>query len=270
MTATEFTAALKLPEATLSAISTLAFPEDHKELKSLFFQNPKEFLRRTKEYHGLVLLKLYLDWAVDTKRKYDQLGIPEIYFWDSMQDIRIWCEDYLQKNGMPGFREAEWVGRSLRLEVIRIGRLQFEPILLSQNVTLGGNTFTAGTPILDVHIPAGEPITPEATLDSMSRAPEFFRTYFNQEFPLLHCHSWLLSPALKELLPECSRIIQFQNLFSVYKTDNEERQAEERIFGLLSDNPRDYPENTSLQRTAKQYLLNNHKILMGAGVRKTN
>lgn len=270
MTATEFTAALKLPEATLSAISTLAFPEDHKELKSLFFQNPKEFIRLTKEYNGLVLLKLYLDWAVDTRRKYDRLGIPEIYFWDSMQDIRIWCEDCLRKNGEPGFREVEWVGRSLRLEVFRIGRLQFEPIRLSQDVVLEGIQYSAGLPALDVHIPAGEPLTPEAVLASMNRAPEFFRAYFGKEFPLLHCHSWLLSPELKELLPECSRIIQFQNLFSVYKTDNEERQAEERIFGFISDHPQDYPESTSLQRTVKQYLLDNQKILMGAGVRKTN
>ena len=259
---------LNLPEQTLAAVRSLPLPEHHLALKESFFAGTalfKEFAQQN--LNGLGVLRLYLEWITDTKERYDTLGIPETCFWDSMKDIPIWCEDYMTKHGEPGFKEWEWVGRSLRLELIRLGRLQFEPIRLSQDVTLDGTIYPAGTSTLDVHIPAGEPLSVEDALSSLYQASTFYKTHFDQKFALFHCHSWLISPDLKELLSEHSRIIQFQNLFTVYKTDNEERQAEERVFGFLSDDPNDYPETTSLQKAVKQYMLDGKVVQMGAGVR---
>ena len=270
MTVSEFIKMLNLPQATVAAVMASEPPKNHTELKNSFYQKTELFDDFAKaDEKGLSVLCLYLQWACsDTKEEYEKRGIPEEYFFDSMKDITIWCEDYLEKHDTPGFNEAGWLGRSLRLEVIRIGRLQFEPTTLKQAVELDGETYPDGTPILDVHIPAGEPLDIEASLDSMSRAPEFFKTYFGREFKLLHCHSWLLSPNLQKLLPEKSRIICFQNLFTVYKTDNEERQAEERVFGFLSDDPHRYPESISLQKAVKEHLLSGKSVPMGSGVRK--
>lgn len=260
---------LKLPKDTASAVMELGLPYNHFELKTSFFNKTSLFDDFAKaDTKGLYVLRLYLQWLTDTKQMYDSRGIPEEYFFDSMKDITIWCEDYLEKHGTPGFAEASWLGKSLRLEVIRIGRLQFEPTVLKQEVLLDGELYPSGTPMLDVHIAAGEPLEIEASLESMSRAPEFFKTYFGREFKLFHCHSWLLSPDLKELLCESSRIIRFSKLFTVYKTDNEERQAEERVFGFISDDPNNYPERTSLQRSVKEHLLKGKTVPMGAGVRK--
>ena len=282
MTAAELICKFNLPEQTLMAIQKRQLPKNHNDLKASFFTKTSLFSSFAKsDPDGLSVLSLYLHWAVDTKKLYDRVGIPEEYFWDSMKDIAIWCEDYLPKHGVPGFKEWEWVGRSLRLEVTRIGRLQFEPISLKQTLELDDKTYSTGTPMLDVHIPAGEPLSVEAAIEAMHQAPIFFNNYFGRTieppflnskavllFPLLHCHSWLLSPDLKNLLPEHSRIIQFQNLFTVYKTDNEERQAEERVFGFLSDDPGKYPETTSLQRSVKEYMLAGKTVMMGAGIRK--
>ena len=268
MTTTDLISKLNLPSQTLAAVNAIPLPGNYPELKESFFHGTPLFKDyAAKDHNGLSVLRLYLDWIVDTKAQYDTLGIPEIYFRDSMKDLTIWCEDYLVKHGTPGFKEWEWVGRSLRLEVIRIGRLQFEPISLKQQIESDGKTYPIGTPLLDVHIPAGEPLDIEAARKSMEQAPEFYKTYFHKDFSLLHCHSWLLSPDLKELLPEQSRIMQFQNLFTVYKTDNEERQAEERVFGFLSDDPNKYPESTFLQKAVKQYLLDGKEVMMGAGIR---
>lgn len=183
-----------------------------------------------------------------------------------MRDISIWCNDYLQKHGSPGFREWAWIGRSLRLEVIRIGRLQFEPSRLLRAVSLEDYVFPVGTPVLEVHIPAGEPLDIAGVQTSFALAPQFFRTYSGTTYSLFHCHSWLLSPCLTELLPEQSRIMRFQNMFAIYRSDNEERQAEDRIFGFLSDVPHAYPESTSHQNACKQYMLSGKTVMMGTGV----
>ena len=200
------------------------------------------------------------------KARYDALGIPERVFWDGMKDIAIWAEDYLEKNGVPGFAEWGWVAATMTMWVFRLGRLQFQADRLEEAVVCGGKTYPAGTPILNVHIPAGEPLDEEAVLAAMDAAPGFFKTYFGMTFNLFHCHSWLMSPKLKMILPADSRIIRFQDLFEAREAD-EERQAEERVFGFLAEDPGDYPEKTSLQRKMKAALLAGHTFGMGRGVR---
>jgi len=267
MNAAEYITRLQIPYETASMLQTISLPEDHLELRGLFFNHPEEFRTTvSSSFTGLQILRLYMDWLDDTKAMYAARSIPESIFWDSLQDIPIWCNDYLVKFGKPGFIEWDWVGKTLRLEVIRLGRLQFEPDVLKKELILSGQRFPAGTPILHVHIPAGTPLDLQSVLDSLSRAPDFFRTHWNKDFLLYHCHSWLLSPDLKQLLPGSSRIMQFQSLFQIYGTDDE-RQAEERVFGFLSDDPSVYPEGTSLQRAVKQHLLRGNAVQMGVGIR---
>lgn len=149
--------------------------------------------------------------------------------------------------------------------MFRLGRLQFAPNALRDSVSIDGHNFPKGTPVLEVHIPAGEALDNNQVTQSLDLAPVFFRQYFNKDYALFHCFSWLLSPALKDILPEGSRIIHFQDRFTVYRTDDE-RQAEERVFGFLAKDAHAYPENTSLQRELKRYILAGKCVGMGAGV----
>ena len=52
----------------------------------------------------------------------------------------------------------------------------------------------------------------------------------------------------------------------MYEVD-QERQAEERVFGHLEENPAAYPEGTSLQKKMKAALLAGKCFGMGRGVR---
>ena len=68
------------------------------------------------------------------------------------------------------------------------------------------------------------------------------------------CHSWLLEPKLRLLLAEGSNILRFQSGYRILELFPGERQAEERIFGFVSDDPELYGEETSLRRAAKRFL----------------
>ena len=74
------------------------------------------------------------------------------------------------------------------------------------------------------------------------------------------CDSWLLSPALKELLPEESRILQFQNRFEVKSWNKEEDAYLEWVFKRKDLPLEKLPEETSLQRKMKAYVLQGGKI----------
>lgn len=265
MTGMDIARKIQLPDVIFEAVSgaqPLDIPLDP--------ENPQNMLDAldafAEQENGVRILRFFLDWGVKLKEQYDALGIPEQVFWDGMKDIAIWAEDYYEKHGVPGFSEWGWVATTLSLKVFRLGRLQFEPMQLETAILCDGHTYPEGTTVLNVHIPAGEPLDVHAVQASMEYAPAFFRTYFQKTGVLFICHSWLLSPQLKELLEENSRILQFQNLFSVYEVD-QERQAEERVFGHLEENPESYPEETSLQKKMKASLLAGKNFGMGRGIR---
>ena len=256
-----------LPDITRAALAALPLPANEADLRDLFFRAPQEFNQLVPQNdNGLTVLKLYLHWLEDMHARYEALGIPEVVYQDNLKDIALWCEDFTAKTGLPGIKEWRWVGKSLRMELFRLGRLQFEPITLGEALTLHGQTFPAGTPALSVHIPAGEPLDTEACLSAFQQAEVFFPRYLGKSYPLFYCHSWLLAPSLAEVLPETSRIMQFQQLFEIIHTE-QDRQAEERVFGFLADDPAIYPENTSLQRTLKSYLLSGKPAMAACAVR---
>lgn len=254
---------LGLAPDTVAALKSLQVePETEIKLKALFIKEQKQFDLAAMTYDNahLLVLCLYLKWMLERADSYRQLGIPEHVIRDCQQDLRIWSDAYRAESGLPGIKEWRWNGFSVRGEVIRLGRLQFQPKTLSKEIGM----YPAGTPMLELHIPAEEPLCPDSVAESLRQAPAFFKTYYNQEFALYHCHSWLVSPELPDFLPEQSRVLQFMRRFNVYGV-SEFRQAEERVFGYISEDISKYPENTSLQRSLKQYLLSGKTVGMGYG-----
>ena len=70
------------------------------------------------------------------------------------------------------------------------------------------------------------------------------------------------------MLPEDSNIVQFMRLWTQTPCDpDNSRQAIQRVFGFgfPADRLPDAPENTSLQRSLKRYLLQGGVLNAGAG-----
>src|SRR5207253_4185001 len=70
---------------------------------------------------------------------------------------------------------------------------------------------THGDTVLEMHIPDGEPMPPEACLDSMRQALEFFpQVYPNRPFHAFACYSWIFNTQLEQMLPPNANLVQFQ------------------------------------------------------------
>ena len=59
---------------------------------------------------------------------------------------------------------------------------------------------------------------------------------------------------------------RFQKLFRIVKVHYTFPQAEQRIFGEVLEDKSGYPENTSLQKKAKAYILEGKEPGIGVGV----
>ena len=233
--------------------------------KRCFTRDRFSFFEEVKQQEGArqLLMYLFLRFAVDAYDEYKLRGIEDQVYWDTFSDLSIWCENCRRAHGEYGLEEYHWLQEHVQLRLFRLGRLQFQPYAVDRELAVDGVKVLRGQIVLNVHIPEGEPLNLQGVRSSFEQATAFFRGVS----PIFICHSWLLDPKLADLLPAGSNILAFQQQFHILESDDRARQAEERVFGQVSDDPSVYVERTSLQRSLKAYLMGGGKLGSGFGIK---
>jgi hypothetical protein len=169
-----------------------------------------------------------------------------------------WISSYVYDGNFVTGHPIDPSGFALR-EPVTLPLFDWEPVL------------QPGDTVLDVHIPEGGSMTHELCRESYYWAAEFWAKHFpEQAWKAFVCHSWLLGPQLRELLPATSNIIKFQNDYNKIPILSDDSQTFERVFGVnLTDlaDPADLPRDTTLQRTIADYVLAGKPIHGAAGFR---
>lgn len=259
MTLERFLEGINLPEeGQQAARSELCTEQEYREFKNLFYHNETAFFAEIEkcEEQEKLLLWLFVRFAVDYYKWFKENGISDEIYFDTFYDFTIWYKVCVKRNGKVGLLEGKWLALSLKGKIFRLGRLQFEPGILKE--------IYPGEKVLHVHIPEGEPLDSEKCQESFEKAQAFF----GKEYSYFDCESWLLAPGLGEILPPDSNIRKFQEMFELRKTTHPFRQAEERVFGFVTEEIGEYPERTVLQRRLKKYIAENGDIGIGYGIRK--
>ncbi len=208
--------------------------------------------------------------------RYKQLGIPEAIYYDTMQDISVWVNTCAREEGIVGLCELSWIRHALYLNLFQIGRLQYQffktnhtvsgiPAGLCAKVPIGSRQ-----PALNIHIPEGGRLDFSACQQSLQEARVFFWQYFPQyKYAGFVCDSWLLDRHNAQFMREDSNILQFASLFDcVVQTRFENNELLRRLWGIHKASREELallPEDTDLQKRAKQYLLNGGKTGSGYG-----
>ncbi len=265
MTIEELYQAIELPYGAQTVIRDIKI-ESMKEdsLYRLFYKDRSAFYKELEKEpdRALLGLKLFSRFAVTTYELYEEKGIDKQIFVDTFRDLSIWCKDYYRKNGVYGLEELEWLSTSIDMRLFRLGRLQFEPIILEQKVLLEDEVLLKGTSVLNIHIPEGEPLSPLQCQRSLEMAKKFFLDKYKYAI----CMSWLLSPLLDDILEDTSNIKQFKQRFYIYNVTYEFPQIEQRVFGCIAKEKEKYPEESSLQRKVKEQILKGVDFGMGHGI----
>lgn len=217
-------------------------------------------------------LAAVLKAAEKTYEMYKQKGIAESVFESTFDDVRIWCEN----NGGKGLGNYGWLKNHICFELFKLGRLQFQMFTAGKAVAALPNVpFKSGDKLLYVHIPQGEKLDFESCVSSFKEAKKFFGKYFPEfEYKYLFCESWLLYEGNRDFMKSESNIIRFADMFNIHCNLPLQSQHFERIFGvskpvmLKSKAIKKLPENTSLQKAAKAYVLNRGKFGVGVGTVK--
>ena len=185
--------------------------------------------------------------------------LPEEIWLDTMKCFPRFVKEHHRSCGYYGFDRSFWTTRQINARLFRIGQLEYE---LKEE---------AGKKIISLHIPSDTRMEMALLDESLAQARQFLGMYFPDwaQAPM-ECESWLLSPVLGSLLPEGSHILAFQRAFTVDLVNPNPNDVLEWVFQLTDTQQKgialeDLPENTSLQKSMKAFLLSGGKVGVARG-----
>ncbi len=219
-------------------------PENFEEATTFILETLKE-----NDEKGFKQLKIIVEASKITYQNYQKFNIKDEIFIDTFKFISSALEVHKNLHGKYGFPHTNWVGRELSCLLFRLGELEYEMFKLDEK------------PAISIHIPRNANLSDTALDLTFSYAKEFFSKYFPKYSNVPYfCESWLMSPNLKYVLPETSKILGFQKRFELKEFVEDGIGYKFFIFHNLDLKPEEFTENTSLERNIKKYVLSGGKI----------
>lgn len=209
-----------------------------------------EGIEELKEYcgddeRGFRILSICMHCLLRTYDGYMEKGISEKIFFDTAGFIPRFLNEHKRVHGTSAFTWAHWIPRQIAMEEFRIGDYEYELIDDGEKKKIS------------LHIPSDAEL---ASGDIEAVYPFLERYYPEYSGAEMFCSSWLLVPALRELLDKDSNIIKFQSRFSVYEVDEDSLSFMDWVYSSREIPYSELPEGTTLQRNMKKYLLSGGKI----------
>ena len=183
---------LRLPREVINQLSNFVVSEETAlKLQEAFRQDSKVFEIAAREYENsdLLVLSLYLRWAMDTHFLYAIRGMDWGIFDATFKDLTDSCQDFYDRTGKAGLNNWEWIGLAIKMQLFRLGKLEFRPNVLQEELMMDDRTYPAGTKVLEVWFPGNESLDDDTIEETLARGKEFFEIYYRQEYEVFLCHS---------------------------------------------------------------------------------
>lgn len=209
---------------------------------------------------GLVTILAHLV-STDTVRAWHAArGIPAGISWASLADLGQQIAVHRVVHGRLGLGTRQWTSLVWTGQVVRLGRLQHQ-----LRIAHGDGADAHWD--LSVHIPATGPLAPEDVDASLTMARDVLGERFADlgagrpaELPAFgtefHCRSWLLSPALAEILGPEANLARFAARWRLEETYDASDDVVFFVFARPRGTaPTDLDTDTRLRRAIRERLL---------------
>lgn len=216
-------------------------------------------------------LLVFILFSRHLRKLYAEKGISDRIWFDSMCDLKWKLWECKAVKGTWGSFVASWFPRFFKMTRFALGRLQFEIVEFDGEYEKDGKKLKKGDKVINVHIPRTlTPLDKESRDDAYSQAAEFFKDMTDGAPIAFVCSSWLLYPEAERILPAHSNIRGFMADYDIIrsKTNDEGQHGDMwRLFDMdYTGDFNDYPEDSSLRRAYKKFLLEGNRTGSGYGV----
>lgn len=209
----------------------------------------------------LILMSKYL------KERYEEKGLPLDVWENSMKDLLYKCIECRLVYGIWGVF-ADWFGGFYHLTRFALGRLQFD--VSNSPIDYAGNKITLkkGDKLLRVHIPrTGARLERDKQVESYRLAADFFKPFFGDDKIVFTCESWLLFPAVKQMLSPQSNLFAFISDYELIDSGyyDDFFSWAWRLYDTKEQDIDKLPQNTSLRKKYIDYVKSGKKSGWGYG-----
>lgn len=197
----------------------------------------------------------------EEKKYNDKLRSTSLFSRDKVLPERTWLVNHDRENVWLRPDEVAWYtvikdeGIAERKQMTIVWD-DYEPVLAE------------GLPVINVHIPQGEPLIQEDVHQSLINALRFFtREGHPTPFHAFICKAWVLDPQFDIILRRPSNILDYQDLFHLYPVVRNEQAGLRSIYGphINRDLPQDWAQETTLQRSLLQFRNQGYRHTEGGG-----
>lgn len=182
---------------------------------------------------------------IPLKEYFGSRNIPQNIYYDSIQDLNFRVTRYYNSHNKYGVseRDALWIRFMYKGEMFDLGSLSFQKFHFSYAEIERDDydymplseamkeRFPEGEPVINVHIATDADLRPQKIEESFQLAHDFFVNYFPEhEYTVFTCRTWMLYRPTQQLLPPDSNISSFANRFEIIATNQNAKQALDRIY----------------------------------------
>ena len=216
-------------------------------------------------------LMIFILFSKHLRALYKERGISDRIWFDSMCDLKWKLWECKAVKGSWGSFVAGWFPGFFNLTRFALGRLQFEIVEFDGEYEKDGKKLKKGDKVVNVHIPRTlTPLDKESRDDAYAQAAEFFREMTDGAPIAFVCSSWLLYPEAEKILPAHSNIRGFMADYDIIRSKVDEEGDYHNMWRLFdmdfTGDFKDYPEDSSLRRAYKKFLLDGNRTGSGYGV----
>lgn len=170
-------------------------------------------------FPGTAILTNHLTAVVRNRLNGCWKRFPEDIFIDTIKVFSRFVREHHRSYGYYGFDRDFWTTRQVHARLFRLGELEYE--LLEED----------GCRRISLHIPSDVRLESSLLNESVSLSHFFLDRYFPEWAQCDYfCESWLLSGDLKQLLPQQSRILMFQQAFDIREQSEASKDYLEWVF----------------------------------------
>ena len=212
-------------------------------------------------------LLIFMCMTKHLKELYIERGISLDIYKKSVLDLKYKLDECKTVRGIIGSFVAWWFPGFFDLTRFGLGRLQFEVSNFGHEYEKNGHKLTKDSKAIGIHIPRdGTPFDEASCIEAYKMAKEFFKEVEGEEKPFI-CHSWLLYPKLKDVLPRTSNVYRFLTSFDIFAYKNDKSRKDLwRLFDTMEQNPDKLPADSSLRRAIVDHLKNGGTLGSGHGI----
>lgn len=212
-------------------------------------------------------LLIYICLTRHAKKVYEEHGLSEEIYKNSMLDLKYKLEECKLVKGVIGTFVVAWFGGFFNLTRFALGRLQFEVIPFGKFYEKDGKMLAPESKVINVHIPrTGAPLTREVCKNAFARAKALFQNDVDANIAFV-CESWLLYPENRDILPKHTNTYKFMELFDIIDFKiSKNNDGLWRLFDTDERNPDRLPADSSMRRAYIEHLKRGGKTGTGYGM----